>query len=114
MRKFAAINVYQASRRAMIMALGGLSPSADYILTDAMPLCGAGQLAPHWPLIHGDARSVSIAAASILAKVARDAHMMELDLLYPQYRLAQNKGYCTPEHVVKAVLPLACGPPTWM
>ena len=96
-----AINVYEASRQAMIRALGSLSPAAEYILTDAMPLRGAcaAQLAPHWPLIHGDARSVSIAAASILAKVARDAHMLELDRLYPQYQLAQNKGYGTADHI---------------
>ncbi len=104
-----AINVYEASRQAMIRALGGLSPSADYILTDAMPLRGAAaaQLAPHWPLIHGDARSVSIAAASILAKVARDAHMAELDRLYPQYHLAQNKGYGTADHLESL---RRCGP----
>ncbi|MGH9357801.1 MAG: ribonuclease HII [Candidatus Acidiferrales bacterium] len=102
-----ALNVYEASRQAMILALTGLSPSADYILTDAMPLRGAAQLAPHWPLIHGDARSVSIAAASILAKVARDAHLVELDLRYPQYHLGQNKGYGTAEHIESL---RRCGP----
>lgn len=102
-----AINVYEASRQGMILALGSLFPSADYILTDAMPLRGAAHLAPHWPLIHGDARSVSIAAASILAKVARDAHMADLDLLYPEYHLAQNKGYGTPEHIESL---RRCGP----
>jgi len=103
------VNVYEASRQAMIQALEGLSPSADYILTDAMPLraCGATHLAPHWPLIHGDARSVSIAAASILAKVARDAHMTQLDRLYPQYHLAQNKGYGTADHIESL---RRCGP----
>ena len=50
-------------------------------------------------MIHGDARSVSIAAASILAKVERDAHLVELDRRYPQYQLARNKGYGTPEHL---------------
>ncbi|MGD0696037.1 MAG: ribonuclease HII [Terriglobia bacterium] len=97
-----ALNVYQASRRAMIRALQSLVPAPDFILTDAMPLAdrddAAGFPIPHRAIIHGDARSASIAAASILAKVERDAHMVELDRLYPQYRLAKNKGYGTPEH----------------
>ena len=50
-------------------------------------------------IVHGDARCASIAAASILAKVARDAHLAELDKLYPAYRLARNKGYGTPVHM---------------
>jgi|SRR5579863_7151718 len=97
------LNVFQASRRAMIQALRVLAPPPDFVLTDAMRLSGWGDAAdydvPHRALIHGDARSVSIAAASILAKVARDAHLVSLDRLYPQYRLAQNKGYGTPEHL---------------
>ncbi|HTV54409.1 MAG TPA: ribonuclease HII [Terriglobia bacterium] len=98
------LNVYEASRRAMIRALRALVPSPEFIFTDAMPLPpglkGCKFLAPHRALIHGDARSVSIAAASILAKVARDRHMRRLDHLYPQYNLAQNKGYATPEHLL--------------
>lgn len=97
------INVYQASRVAMIRAIKKLKPSPQFILTDAMPLWGpADALAmaiPFRGLIHGDARSVSIAAASILAKVERDAYMEQLGQLYPQYNLGQNKGYCTPEHM---------------
>lgn len=97
------LNVYQASRIAMIRALGALAPAPQYILTDAMrlwsDLCSSEVIAPFRCLIHGDARSVSIAAASILAKVGRDAHMRELDRQYPQYGLAQNKGYCTPYHL---------------
>ena len=54
---------------------------------------------PHRAIVHGDARSVSIAAASILAKVARDQRLVELDGVYPQYGLAKNKGYGTPEHL---------------
>jgi ribonuclease HII len=96
-------NVYQASRRAMIQALAQLQPAPDFVLTDAMRLAGWGDAAefsiPYRAIVHGDARSVSIAAASILAKTARDAHLVELDRLYPQYRLAQNKGYGTPEHL---------------
>ncbi len=98
-----ALNVYQASRLAMIRALEGLTPSPQFVLTDAMPLWeadqGSGALPPYRKLIHGDARSVSIAAASILAKVARDACMEELDRLYPHYGLARNKGYGTADHL---------------
>jgi ribonuclease HII len=97
------LNVYQASRRAMIQALGMLQPAPDYVLTDAMRLAGWGDArefaVPYRAIIHGDARSVSIAAASILAKTERDAHLIELDRLYPQYCLASNKGYGTPEHL---------------
>jgi len=98
-----ALNVYEASRVGMIRALQALNPSPDFVLTDAMPLARRGKRQdfpiPHCAIIHGDARSVSIAAASILAKVARDAHLEELDRLYPQYQLARNKGYGTPEHL---------------
>ena len=98
-----ALNVYQASRLAMIRALAGLAPPPDFVLTDAMRLCGWGDAVefqvPHRSIIHGDARSASIGAASILAKVARDARLRELDRLYPQYQLAKNKGYGTPEHL---------------
>lgn len=98
-----ALNVYQASRQAMIRALAGLIPAPDFVFTDAMRLSGWGDAIefsiPHRSIVHGDARSASIAAASVLAKVARDAYMVELDRLYPQYQLAKNKGYGTPEHL---------------
>lgn len=96
-----SLNVYEASRQAMIRALQGLDPLPDFILTDAMPLDrrGGGFPIPYRAIIHGDARSVSIAAGSILAKVARDAHLEKLDREYPHYKLAQNKGYGTPEHL---------------
>lgn len=91
-----AWNIYQASRQAMVAALSRLNPLPDYLLLDAVELdLPIEQKA----LIHGDARSVSIAAASILAKVERDRKMEEFDQLYPQYGLAQHKGYCTPEHL---------------
>jgi len=91
-----AWNIYQASRQAMMAAVAQLSPIPDYLLLDAMEIdLPIEQKA----LIHGDARSVSIAAASILAKVQRDERMAELDQLYPQYGLAQNKGYGTPDHL---------------
>jgi len=98
-----ALNVYEASRQAMIRALRALNPSPHFVLTDAMPLsAGAASGAfpiPHRAIVHGDARSVSIAAASILAKVARDQHLEELDREYPHYGLAKNKGYGTAEHL---------------
>ncbi len=96
-----SLNVYEASRQAMIRALQGLNPPPDFILTDAMPLDRRGTEfpIPYRSIVHGDARSVSIAAGSILAKVARDAHLATLDRAYPQYGLAQNKGYGTPEHL---------------
>jgi ribonuclease HII len=96
-----ALNVYEASRQGMLRALKALIPAPDYILTDAMPLREGGQdfCIPHRAIIHGDSRSVSIAAASILAKVARDEHLTKLDGLFPQYGLAKNKGYGTRDHL---------------
>src|SRR3984893_9050875 len=91
-----AWNIYQASRQAMVAAISQLQPLPDYLLLDALELDLPIQ---QRALIHGDARSVSIAAASILAKVERDRRMEEFDRLYPQYGLAQNKGYGTPEHL---------------
>ena len=91
-----AWNIYQASRQAMVAAISLLNPLPDYLLLDAIEIdLPIEQKA----LIHGDARSVSIAAASILAKVERDRRMEEFDQLYPQYGLAQHKGYGTPEHL---------------
>src|SRR5882757_8790797 len=80
----------------MSQALALLKIAPDYLLLDAMRL---DALIEQRSLIHGDARSVSIAAASILAKVERDRLMTEWDRLYPQYGLARHKGYATPEHL---------------
>src|SRR6202795_2355839 len=91
-----AWNIYQASRQAMSAAVSQLRPLPDYLLLDAIEIdLPIEQKA----LIHGDARSVSIAAASILAKVERDRLMEEFDQIYPQYGLGQNKGYGTPDHL---------------
>ncbi|MGC2327427.1 MAG: ribonuclease HII, partial [Candidatus Sulfotelmatobacter sp.] len=90
------INIYQASRVAMREAVLRLAPAADYLLVDAMRLdCDLRQD----PIIHGDALSASIAAASILAKVERDRMMCEWDPVYPEYGLASHKGYSTPRHL---------------
>ena len=91
-----AWNIYQASRQAMTAALQQLAVRPDYLLLDAMQL---DVLIEQKSLIKGDARSVSIAAASILAKTHRDARMEEWDAVYPQYGLARHKGYATPDHL---------------
>jgi len=95
-KRIDAWNIYQASRQAMTAALSQLKISPDYLLLDAMQL---DVLIEQKSLIHGDALSVSIAAASIIAKVARDRLMTEWDAIYPQYGLAQHKGYATPVHL---------------
>jgi len=91
-----AWNILQASRQAMTLAISQLSVAPDYLLLDAVTL---DLPIPQKSLIHGDARSVSIAAASILAKVARDELMEQLDASYPLYNLRNNKGYGTPDHL---------------
>jgi ribonuclease HII len=95
-RRIDAWNIYQASRQAMTEALAQLKISPDYLLLDAMQLDVPVE---QKSLIHGDALSVSIAAASIIAKVERDRRMTEWDVVYPQYGLARHKGYATPEHL---------------
>src|ERR1051326_319462 len=90
------INIYQASRMAMRLAVAKLAPAPDFLLVDAVPL----ELAiPQRPLIKGDARCHAIAAASILAKVARDECMRIWHAIFPAYNLAGNKGYSTPDHM---------------
>lgn len=90
------INIYQASRLAMKRALEQLDPPADYLLVDALVLDAE---APQKALVKGDARCASIAAASILAKVERDAYMRRRDAVYPGYGLARHKGYGTRQHL---------------
>jgi ribonuclease HII len=90
-----SINIYQASRLAMRLAIGQLKPAPDFLLTDAMPIDLA---VPQRALIKGDARCHAIAAASIIAKVYRDACMRVWDEIFPAYGLASHKGYSTPEH----------------
>jgi len=90
------INIYQASRVAMREATLRLQPGPDHLLIDALRLdCDLPQRA----IIHGDALSASIAAASILAKVERDHMVREWDPVFPLYGLASNKGYSTPHHL---------------
>jgi ribonuclease HII len=90
------INIYQASRLAMREAVLQLCPAPDHLLIDALRLeCELPQKA----IIHGDALSASIAAASIIAKVERDRIVREWDPIFPLYGLASNKGYSTPHHI---------------
>jgi ribonuclease HII len=90
------INIYQASRLAMREAVMRLQPAPDHLLIDAVRLdCELPQRA----IIHGDALSASIAAASILAKVERDRIMCVWDTVFPEYGLASHKGYSTPQHL---------------
>jgi ribonuclease HII len=89
------INIYQATRAAMLAAVEGLSIAPDHLLIDAMRI---DHRCAQTKLIYGDSLSLSIAAASVLAKVHRDALMHELDVLHPQYGLAAHKGYATPAH----------------
>lgn len=91
-----AVNIYEATMMAMYQAVKNLKVKPDAVIVDAMPL--------HFPfptvsMIHGDARSASVAAASIVAKVYRDHLMDEYDREYPGYGFAKNKGYGTAEHI---------------
>ena len=93
------INIYWASLEALAMAVKKLDPAPHHVLVDALKIdveCAQTKI------IHGDALSCSIAAASIIAKVERDRWMRDFDLQYPLYGLASNKGYSTPKH--KAIL----------
>lgn len=91
------LNILEATKKAMTDALNSLTIKADFILTDAVALKA---FAPEIQLniIKGDAHSNSIAAASILAKTARDAEMLKVDEIYPEYGFAQHKGYGTKKH----------------
>ncbi len=91
------INILQATYEAMRQALRGLSVSPDVLLNDAVTIPGVN--IRQVPIIKGDAKSVSIAAASIVAKVTRDRMMVEYDRLYPGYGFAANKGYGSGMHL---------------
>ena len=93
------INIYEASRKAMMIAIEEVKNKIDvgHILVDAMPLPDLD--IPHTPIIKGDAKSISIAAASVIAKVTRDREMYELDDKYPNYGFKNHKGYPTKKHI---------------
>ena len=90
------VNIYEATKLAMMDAINGLKVKPEHVLIDAMPL---EMDIPHTSIIKGDAKSLSIAAASVIAKVTRDRMMDELDIKYPMYNYKKNKGYPTKEHI---------------
>lgn len=92
------INILNATRRAMKMAIEGLSVKPNYILIDAEKKVDTNGI-PYLPIIKGDALSISIAAASIIAKVTRDRMMREYAKVYPQYDFSKHKGYGTKAHI---------------
>jgi len=93
------INIYEASRKAMMLAISEVKKqiNLEHVLSDAMPLPDLD--IPHTPIIKGDAKSISIAAASVIAKVTRDKEMYELDSRYPLYGFKNHKGYPTKKHI---------------
>ena len=101
------INILRATHRAMACALGAIAPLPDYALVDGLPVPGLP--CPSLAIVRGDGRSLSIAAASIIAKVTRDRMMVEFDRRYPGYQFARHKGYGTEAHM-KALLELGPSP----
>lgn len=91
------INILNATKRAMEAAIASLAPKPDILLLDAVELDAVK--IEQVPIIKGDSLSVSIAAASIIAKVTRDRLICEMDSLYPQYGFSKHKGYGTKEHI---------------
>jgi ribonuclease HII len=91
------INILQATYEAMRSAIGQLSPAPDLLLNDAVRIPNLA--IEQRPIIKGDAKSLSIAAASVMAKVTRDHIMYEYDKIYPEYGFAKNKGYGTADHI---------------
>ncbi|HUK83728.1 MAG TPA: ribonuclease HII [Verrucomicrobiae bacterium] len=92
-----AYNILRATWRAMVLALDALSVKPDFVLVDGLrvPAIHISQKA----IVGGDAKSFSIAAASVIAKVTRDRMMLRVHEQFPQYNFAQHKGYATPEHL---------------
>ena len=90
------VNIYEATKLAMKEAIDGLNIKPEHVLIDAMPLDIS---IPHTSIIKGDAKSLSIAAASVIAKVTRDRMMDELDKIYPMYGFKDNAGYGTKKHI---------------
>ena len=91
------INILQATYEAMRQAIAQLSPQPDLLLNDAVTIPKVA--IPQVPIIKGDAKSISIGAASIIAKVTRDRMMVYYDSIYPEYGFASNKGYGSAEHI---------------
>ena len=95
-QKIDEVNIYEATKIAMKEAIKNTNVKPGHVLIDAMPL---DIDIPTTSIIKGDSKSISIAAASVIAKVTRDKMMYELDKKYPMYDLAHNKGYGTKKHI---------------
>lgn len=91
------MNILNASREAMVRAINNMNHKFDMVITDAVKIKGLN--VDVYPLIHGDALSLCVAAASIIAKVSRDHYCLELDKKYPEYQIAKHKGYGTKIHM---------------
>ena len=91
------INILNATKKAMCNAISQMTPTPDFLLTDHVKLEMLN--IPQLPLIKGDSKSASIAAASILAKVTRDRYMRDIDAEYPEYGFIKHKGYGTKQHM---------------
>lgn len=91
------VNIYEATKLAMYEAINNSKIKPEHVLIDAMKLENLDM--PSTSIIKGDAKSISIAAASVIAKVTRDRMMVELDLKYPMYGFKKHKGYPTKQHV---------------
>ncbi|KAA0020002.1 ribonuclease HII [Salinicola corii] len=96
-REIDSLNIYHATHLAMRRAIDALPTPAEYLLVDGNRL--PGHACPGQAVVKGDLRHPAISAASILAKVARDAQMLDLDASYPEYGFRRHKGYPTPEHL---------------
>jgi ribonuclease HII len=100
------INILQAAHRAMHLALAQLQPAPQHVLVDGRPV--KSLRIPNTALVQGDARSYSIAAASVLAKVTRDRLMLQYHAQFPGYGFAEHKGYGTPQHLAAIAEHGAC------
>lgn len=100
------VNILQATRRAMGVAIGALNLEPELVLTDFVALDGLR--CPQRNLVEGDRRSATVAAASIIAKVTRDRMMADADRDYPQYGFGRHKGYATLEHLAALMMHGPC------
>ena len=100
------INILQATHRAMNEALAKLEPQPEHVLVDGKPV--KTMKLPNTAIVKGDAKSYSIAAASVLAKVTRDRMMLEFHAQFPDYGFAEHKGYGTPQHLAAIAEHGAC------
>ena len=100
------VNILQATRRAMGVAIGALNLEPELVLTDFVALDGLR--CPQRNLVEGDRRSATVAAASIIAKVTRDRMMADADRAYPQYGFGRHKGYATLEHLAALMMHGPC------